>query len=64
MMKRTSFSHKTRHSLSDITNSQSQDELNHQQTDLDRSEQVNRLIKVTVSFCVFIKFFNFFISFT
>lgn len=48
-MKRTSFSHKTRHSLSDITNSQSQDELNHQQTDLDRSEQVNRLIKENVA---------------
>uniref|UniRef100_A0A0D3BGW4 Shugoshin C-terminal domain-containing protein n=1 Tax=Brassica oleracea var. oleracea TaxID=109376 RepID=A0A0D3BGW4_BRAOL len=49
MMKRSSFSHKTPHSLSDITNSQSQDEFNHQETDLERSEQVNRLIKENVA---------------
>ncbi|KAJ0241654.1 hypothetical protein HA466_0210480 [Hirschfeldia incana] len=49
MMKRSSVSHKTRHSLSDITNTQCQEELNHQQTDLDRSEQVNRLIKENVA---------------
>lgn len=48
-MKRSSFSHKTPHSLSDITNSQSQDEFNHQETDLERSEQVNRLIKENVA---------------
>ncbi|KAG2328013.1 hypothetical protein Bca52824_010741 [Brassica carinata] len=38
-----------RHSLSDITNSQPQHEPNHQETDLERSEQVNRLIKENVA---------------
>ncbi|CAN8277836.1 unnamed protein product [Cochlearia groenlandica] len=49
MTKRSSFSHKTRHSLSDITNSrpqqQQQEELILQETGLEQSEKVNRLMK-------------------
>ncbi|KFK33921.1 hypothetical protein AALP_AA5G078000 [Arabis alpina] len=49
MIKRSSFSYKKRQSLSDITNSQSQEELHLQDISLEPSEHVNRLMKENVA---------------
>ncbi|KAL1214837.1 SHUGOSHIN 2 [Cardamine amara subsp. amara] len=48
-MKRSSFSHKMRQSLSDITNTQCQEELNLHKIGSEPNEHVNRLIKENVA---------------
>lgn len=59
MMKRSSFSYKMRQSLSDITNSQSREELNLHKIEPEPNEHVNRLMKVSILSFVSLNSLNF-----